>query len=38
MTLGALLLGILTTHAAIGRPAGGDYELLIWNTACGLPA
>jgi hypothetical protein len=33
MTLGALLLGILTTYAAIGRPAHGDYELLIWNTA-----
>jgi hypothetical protein len=31
MTLGDLLLGMLTTHAAIGRPARGDYEWIIWE-------
>lgn len=31
--LGTLLLGILTTHVAIGRPKHGDYEWIIWNTA-----
>jgi hypothetical protein len=23
-------LGILTTHATIGRPKGGDHEYLLW--------
>lgn len=30
-----MLAGVLTTHAAVERPAGGEWEYVIWAIGVG---
>jgi hypothetical protein len=30
-----MLAGVLTTHACVGRPTGGDWEYVLWSVGTG---